>query len=140
VTLGLIHSQLQFAWVPEEHAGSCIVVNPDVTKLNAIVSFVTDIILLLMMLAGLLRLRMQGGGMLNLGSFLWKQVGGHISIALVLFADVSSVGKGIIWISLSILSGVPPVVSVTTTTSISSASPVRSSCCAPGVPDLELEW
>ncbi|KAH9974546.1 hypothetical protein BGW80DRAFT_1559588 [Lactifluus volemus] len=88
----LIHAvvQLQFAWVPEEHAGSCTVLNPDVTKLIAIVSFVTEIILLLMMLAGLLRLRMQGGGMLNLGSFLWKQ--------------------GIIWISLSIMSGVPPVV------------------------------
>ncbi|KAH9974538.1 hypothetical protein BGW80DRAFT_145820 [Lactifluus volemus] len=85
----LINAIVRSAWVPGEHTGSCTVVNPDVTKLNAIVSFVTEIILLLMMLAGLLRLRMQGGGMLNLGSFLWKQ--------------------GIIWISLSILSGVPPV-------------------------------
>jgi hypothetical protein len=52
--------------------------NSDVTKLNVIVTFVTDIILLLMMLAGLLRLRMGGGGMLDLGRFLWKQVGGDI--------------------------------------------------------------
>jgi hypothetical protein len=80
VTFGLIHSQLQIAWVPEEHAGACSVVNTDITKVISIVSFATEIILLLMMLAGLLRLRMEGGGrMLNLGSFLWRQVGSGIS-------------------------------------------------------------
>jgi hypothetical protein len=59
-----------------------MVPNSDVTKLNVIVTFVTDIILLLMMLAGLLRLRMGGGGMFDLGSFLWKQVGDGIFLWL----------------------------------------------------------
>jgi hypothetical protein len=36
---------------------------------------VTDIILLLIMLAGLLRLRRRGGGTYELWHLLWKQVG-----------------------------------------------------------------
>ncbi|KAH9969965.1 hypothetical protein BGW80DRAFT_1461593 [Lactifluus volemus] len=91
----LIHAiaRLQFEWEPVKSTGICTIPNSDIIKLNAIVSFLTDIILLLMMLAGLLRLRIGGGGMLNLGNFLWKQ--------------------GIIWISLSIVFGIPPVVSLT---------------------------
>ncbi|KAH9957074.1 hypothetical protein BGW80DRAFT_1466043 [Lactifluus volemus] len=87
----LIHAiaRLQFEWEPVKSTGICTIPNSDIIKLNAIVSFLTDIILLLMMLAGLLRLRIGGGGMLNLGNFLWKQ--------------------GIIWISLSIVFGIPPV-------------------------------
>jgi hypothetical protein len=52
-----------------------VVRNSDIAELNVIVTFVTDIILLLMMLGGLLHLRRQGGGLLDLGNFLWKQVG-----------------------------------------------------------------
>jgi hypothetical protein len=37
--------------------------------------FVTDVTLLLIMLAGLLRIRRRGGGSLKFGRFLWKQVG-----------------------------------------------------------------
>jgi hypothetical protein len=55
-----------------------VVPNSDITKFNVIVTFVSDITLLIVMLAGLLRLRMGGGGMLDLGRFLWKQVGGDI--------------------------------------------------------------
>jgi hypothetical protein len=72
--LNSIYLQLRSALGPE--AITCAVRNLDIAKLNVVVTFVTDIILLLMMLAGLLHLRQQGGGMLDLGNFLWKQVGG----------------------------------------------------------------
>ena len=36
---------------------------------------ITDFILLLIMLVGLLRLRLHGGTLLGLGRLLWKQVG-----------------------------------------------------------------
>ncbi|KAH9957071.1 hypothetical protein BGW80DRAFT_231534 [Lactifluus volemus] len=86
----LIHGtvRLQGLWRPEENV--CVVPNSDITKFNVIVTFVSDITLLIVMLAGLLRLRMGGGGMLDLGRFLWKQ--------------------GIIWISFAVAAGVPPVV------------------------------
>ncbi|KAH9974544.1 hypothetical protein BGW80DRAFT_146286 [Lactifluus volemus] len=80
--------RLRSAFGPE--ATTCVVRNSDIAELNVIVTFVTDIILLLMMLAGLLHLRRQGGGLLDLGNFLWKQ--------------------GIIWISLAVAAGVPPAV------------------------------
>jgi hypothetical protein len=67
------HWQLHSVWKPEE--GVCMVLNSDVTKLNIIVTFVTNLVLLLMTVIGLLRLRVEGGGMLDLGRFLWKQVG-----------------------------------------------------------------
>jgi hypothetical protein len=38
------------------------------------VSLITNIILLLTMLIGLLRLRSEGGGTFGIGSLLWKQV------------------------------------------------------------------
>ncbi|KAH9957076.1 hypothetical protein BGW80DRAFT_1384609 [Lactifluus volemus] len=44
-----------------------------------------------MVLAGLLRLRLGGGGIFDLGIFLWKQV-------------------GIIWLSLVVFAGIPPAV------------------------------
>ena len=55
-----------------------MVPNSDITKLNTIVMFITNLVLLLMTVIGLLCLRMGGGGMLDVGSFLWRQVGGGI--------------------------------------------------------------
>jgi hypothetical protein len=55
-----------------------VVSNSDITKLNLIVTFITVILLLLMMLVGLLRIRLGSGGMFNLVSFLWKQVGAGV--------------------------------------------------------------
>ena len=54
--------------------------NPESNKLNIIVLFVTDIVLLLMMLVGLLRLRSDGIGTYGVGQLLWKQVGLRIVI------------------------------------------------------------
>jgi hypothetical protein len=76
----LIHSQLLSVWEPRAVASLCSV--PDMTKLNVFVTLATNIILLLMVLAGLLCLRLGGGSMFDLGSFLWKQVGGGIFLWL----------------------------------------------------------
>jgi hypothetical protein len=72
---------MRSVWIPEERR--CNLSNSDTTKLNVIATFATDTMLLLMMLAGLLHLRLQGGGMFSLGNFLWKQVGGDTSFLSV---------------------------------------------------------
>lgn len=54
---------------------ACIVTNIQTSKTSFIVLLAADIILLFVMLAGLLRLRRRGGGTLELGRLLWKQVG-----------------------------------------------------------------
>jgi hypothetical protein len=64
--------QLRAAWVLERR--SCVVLNTMSSKLNIIVTLITDIILLLIMLVGLLRRRRYGGGTFCLGQLLWKQV------------------------------------------------------------------
>jgi len=45
-------------------------------KLAVIITYVADVILILTMLLGLLRIRGRGGGVLDLGRLLWKQVRG----------------------------------------------------------------
>jgi hypothetical protein len=55
--------------------GDCEVLNMRITKLNLIVSLVTDIILLFVMLIGLLRLRLHERTAFGLGRLLWRQVG-----------------------------------------------------------------
>ncbi|KAH9969964.1 hypothetical protein BGW80DRAFT_621328 [Lactifluus volemus] len=80
--------RLHSVWRPV--AGLCEVPNSDITKLNVLATLATDVILLLMVLAGLLRLRLGGGGMFDLGSFLLKQ--------------------GIIWLSLVVFAGILPAV------------------------------
>jgi hypothetical protein len=44
------------------------------TKLTVVVSLVSDILLLLIMLIGLLRMRLKAGRAFGVGSILWKQV------------------------------------------------------------------
>jgi hypothetical protein len=50
------------------------VLNFESNNFGVISILVTDVVLLLSMLIGLLRLRLQAGGALNLGRFLWNQV------------------------------------------------------------------
>jgi hypothetical protein len=50
------------------------VTNLETSKPSLISLFVTDCLLLLFMLAGLLRLRRGGGGTFELGRLLWRQV------------------------------------------------------------------
>jgi hypothetical protein len=65
--------QLRSTWVPAEKR--CVVYDTESNKPNIIVTLITDIMLLLIMLVGLLRLRRYGVGTFGLGQLLWKQVG-----------------------------------------------------------------
>ncbi|KAH9969972.1 hypothetical protein BGW80DRAFT_622094 [Lactifluus volemus] len=79
--------RIRSVWDPQE---GCVLSNSDTAKLNFIATLATDTILFIMVLAGLLHLRLQGGGMLSLGYFLWKQ--------------------GVIWFLLAAVAEVPPTV------------------------------
>jgi hypothetical protein len=74
--LGLIDTrtvmQLRSTWV--DLAGTCILINPEITKPSIISSLVTDVVLLLIMLMGLLHSRMRKGGAFGVGRMLWNQV------------------------------------------------------------------
>jgi hypothetical protein len=48
--------------------------NAETSKPTIISTFATDVALLLIMLAGILRLRRRGGGWFDLGRLIWKQV------------------------------------------------------------------
>jgi hypothetical protein len=54
---------------------TCATHDIDSIDLSFIVTLATDFVLLSIVLAGLLRLRRDGGGRLGLGKLLWKQVG-----------------------------------------------------------------
>jgi hypothetical protein len=51
------------------------VANPQIANLNTLVSFTTDIILLLIMFFGLFRLRFHKSSTFGMGRLLWSQVG-----------------------------------------------------------------
>jgi hypothetical protein len=63
--------QLRSAWEPVQSA--CIVLNPERSKKAVIAGLVTDVVLLLTMLDGLLRMRLHGT-IFGLGQLLWNQV------------------------------------------------------------------
>ena len=70
--------QLYATWAPENSV--CEVLDTKTSKKNTIATLVSDVVLLLTMLVGLLRLR-QDGTMFGFGKFLWKQVGGvHLAL------------------------------------------------------------
>ena len=49
-------------------------INFDSTKFTVVTALITDVLLLLIMLIGLLCMRIKAGGTLSLGRILWKQV------------------------------------------------------------------
>jgi hypothetical protein len=55
--------------------GDCEVLNMQITKLNLIVTLVTDTALLFVMFIGLLRRRLHEPGAFGLGRLMWRQVG-----------------------------------------------------------------
>ena len=65
--------QIRPTWDPV--VKSCIPSNIEICEVAMISSLVTDTILLLIMLAGLLQLRRRGRGTYQLWHLLWKQVG-----------------------------------------------------------------
>jgi hypothetical protein len=80
----LIYLQARDAWVP---SSSCTAINTEENKPNIVVSLVLDMILLLTMLAGLLRLRRGGDGRFGVIRFLWNQVGSCGPFSVVLTID-----------------------------------------------------
>jgi len=80
--------RVRFVWLPEQRA--CASSNVDGIGLALIITLLTDILLLVIVLVGLLRVRRSGGGSFGLQGVLWKQ--------------------GIIWLVLATLAEVPPVV------------------------------
>ncbi|KAH9013739.1 hypothetical protein EDB85DRAFT_2157971 [Lactarius pseudohatsudake] len=69
----LVHdiTELRATWVPVP--GVCAVLNIESSKNTVILTLVTDVILCLTMLVGLLRLRQNGTTMVALWNFLWRQ-------------------------------------------------------------------
>ncbi|KAI0281022.1 hypothetical protein BGY98DRAFT_1185140, partial [Russula aff. rugulosa BPL654] len=82
------HEQVRSVWDPL--AKTCIVTNIDICEVSIISCFVADTILLLIMLAGLLRLRRHGRGSYELWDLLWKQ--------------------GVIWFVVATVAELPPAV------------------------------
>ena len=68
----LNHLQIRAVWVPA--ASSCAFLNIEKCKDYYINLLANDVILLLIMLVGLLRLRLRARAFLDLASILWKQV------------------------------------------------------------------
>jgi hypothetical protein len=85
------------------------VLNQESNNFGVISILVTDFVLLFTMLIGLLRLRLQAGGALNLGRFLWNQVrwwqlSGFDTLKL------TNVRKGLLWLLLATIGEVPSTV------------------------------
>ena len=59
----------------------CVVLNTERTRNNVTATLVTDVVLLLTMLVGLLRMQLHGN-MFALGKILWRQVGNEVSFLL----------------------------------------------------------
>ncbi len=54
---------------------TCLIVNMHISELNILVTLATDVILLLVMFFGLLRLGFHDRSAFGVGRLLWKQVG-----------------------------------------------------------------
>jgi len=80
--------RIRSAWSHE--ANFCVPLNLASTKPAVISSLVTDVLLLLIMIGGVFRLRLEAAGAFDLGYILWKQ--------------------GLIWLFLATVSEVPPSV------------------------------
>ena len=65
--------------------GICVVDNISGTRLNMIATLITDIVLLLLMLIGLLRLGFYKRDALDLGRLMWRQVGVFALFLIVVF-------------------------------------------------------
>jgi len=81
-------ARIHASWIPE--ADTCVITDIHSTQLNMIATLITDIVLLLIMLIGLLRLGFNEPGVYGLGYLMWKQ--------------------GLIWLFLATIAEVPPVV------------------------------
>ena len=92
---------------------TCLIVNLHISELNILVTLATDIILLLIMFFGLLRLGFHERGAFGLGRLMWKQVGYWcFSLAVVFSAYMGvRIHKGVIWLLVATIAEVLPAVS-----------------------------
>jgi hypothetical protein len=104
----LIHLQIRSSWDPDS---SCSNPNVVTNKPTLISMLVTDLVLLVTMLIGLLCLRCHGAGRFALGRLLWKQVRWQQFLGSLVPANVISVWEGIIWLFAATAAELPPVVS-----------------------------
>jgi hypothetical protein len=82
----LTYRQIRAAWVPE--GKTCVFLDHMSNKLAMIVFFLTNVILLVILLIGLLCL-LNGGNVFGLWSVLWKQVGRVLAVVLAnLYPDL----------------------------------------------------
>ncbi|KAH9991868.1 hypothetical protein BJV77DRAFT_471102 [Russula vinacea] len=88
----LIQGISRLRYAREVPGGPCVALNIQATKLTMIVAFISDILLLIMMLRGLFLRGYHQRSALYTGRFLWSQ--------------------GIIWLFLAIISGILPTVFV----------------------------
>jgi len=103
--------RLRSAWSPE--ANTCVLLNLETTRPNIIASLVTDVVLLLIMLIGLLHVRIEASGTFILGRVLWKQ-----GLVWLLLATVAEVPPSVLMIlnmnaSLNLMPQTPSMVVVT---------------------------
>ncbi|KAF8491210.1 hypothetical protein F5888DRAFT_1075666 [Russula emetica] len=82
--------RMRFSWDPILQ--ECIVLNTEKNKFSVISALISDIVLLLIVLIGLLRLLHDSGGTFALGRLLWKQ--------------------GVLWLLIATIVEVPPTVFV----------------------------
>ncbi len=107
---GLNHPQIRPAWAPVPD--SCLMAKVESNKASIISMFITDFILLVAMLVGLLRMGVLGPDTFALGSLLWKQVrrrrllSGRVSPS----TNVISIQQGLIWLLLATTVEILPVV------------------------------
>ncbi|KAF8491207.1 hypothetical protein F5888DRAFT_1075420 [Russula emetica] len=88
----------------------CMVLNTEKDKFSSISILISDIVLLLIVLIGLLRLH-DSGGTFALGRLLWKQVGsGRSQFSVSQFTYLFPLPKGVIWLLIATVAEVPPMV------------------------------
>jgi len=105
----LIHPQIRSTWMAD--MSSCTIPNIKSNMANLISMFVTDFFLLVIMLVGLFRLRCRVAGRFALAPFLWKQVRCQPFLDCRSFLlDVISIQKGLIWLLLTTVAELPPLV------------------------------
>src|SRR5260221_12489877 len=107
---------------------TCIVTNIEDSKLGLLVTIVTDIVLLLIMVVGLLYLHRYGDGKFGLAGLLRKQVRCWWFLLVICTPNVLIFLKGVFWLLLAIVTEIPPGVSLLHFLSLSSF-PITNSRC-----------
>lgn len=92
---------------------NCVVTSMDSIRLSTIVAFVTDVILLSIMLVGLSRMRRHGDGTMTLGRLLWNQVGQcfFLPTAVPSAHRRIFIREGVIWLVVAVVAELTPTVS-----------------------------